>query len=138
MPRGRVKQRAKPSAGEMELLSLLWQHGSMTLSQMHEAMGQSVGYTTVQTRLNRLVDKDLATKQKIGRTPTEYVAAVEASEMGASQLDTLVERVANGSVVPLVAHLLDAARLSSDELQDLKRLVKRAEQKVRDAKGDAS
>ena len=138
MPRRRVKQRAKPSSGEMELLSLLWQQGSMTLSQMHEAMGRSVGYTTVQTRLNRLVEKQLATKEKVGRSPTHYAAAVEAGEVGASQLDTLVERVANGSIVPLVAHLLDGASLSSGELQDLKRLVKHAEQRARAATGGES
>ena len=63
MPRAKPK----PTSGEMELLSLLWQRRSMTLSEVHEAMDRSVGYTTVQTRLNRLVHKGLAAKEKAGR-----------------------------------------------------------------------
>ena len=66
MPRAKPK----PTSGEMELLSLLWQRRSMTLSEVDEAMDRSVGYTTVQTRLNRLVHKGLAAKEKAGRPAT--------------------------------------------------------------------
>ncbi len=51
--------RANPTEGELELLSLLWEHGGLSLSEVHEKLGRDVGYTTVQTRLNRLVDKGL-------------------------------------------------------------------------------
>ncbi|MBM4004098.1 MAG: hypothetical protein FJ295_12560 [Planctomycetes bacterium] len=48
---------ANPTAGELELLNLLWEHGGLSLSEVHDCLGRDVGYTTVQTRLNRLVDK---------------------------------------------------------------------------------
>ncbi len=121
----------KPTSGEMELLSLLWQHGAMTLSDVHDAMDRSIGYTTVQTRLNRLVDKGLASKQKPGRGATQYSARVQRDEVSASQLDALVERVANGSVVPLVAQLLDGTRLSTEDVKDLRQLVRLAEERSR-------
>ena len=130
------RTRPKPSLGEMELLSLLWPVGAMTLSEVHEAMDRSVGYTTVQTRLNRMVAKGLAVRKKSGRTATKYSAAVEPDEVSAGQLDVLVERVANGSVIPLVAQLLDGASLSSDDLKDLRKLVRLAKQRSR--KGELS
>ena len=41
------------SAGEMELMSLLWERGPVTLSQAHREFGmygQPIGYPTIQTR----------------------------------------------------------------------------------------
>lgn len=128
MPRAKPK----PTSGEMELLSLLWQRRSTTLSEVHEAMDRSVGYTTVQTRLNRLVHKGLAAKEKAGRPATQYSATVQPNEVSAGHLDVLVEPVANGSVLPLVAQLLDGANLPTADLKDLRQFVRLAEQRSRD------
>jgi len=132
-----VRAKPSPSPGEMELLSLLWRGGSMSIAEVHESMGQPVAYTTVQTRLNRLAEKGLAEKIKVGRMPTKYSATVEPGAIGASQLDSLVERVAQESVVPLVAHLLDGAKLSADDLKDLKKLVREAEGRFKGRKEPA-
>ncbi len=121
----------KLSAGEMELLGLLWEHGPLSLSQAHEKIARPVGYTTMQTRLNRLVDKRLATRAKVGRQPTRYTAAVQPDQVGAGALDQLVEQVTRGRVVPLVAHLVETTELSSDELSQLKQLVKDAERRLK-------
>ncbi len=45
------------SAGEMEIVQMLWRAGAVTLSEAHAALERPIGYTTVQTRLNRLVEK---------------------------------------------------------------------------------
>src|SRR5687767_16024402 len=90
--------------GELELLNMLWQSGPVSLIEAHRALGQKIGYTTVQTRLNRLVDKGLA--RRSAERPARYVAAVSADQVRASDLNLLVDRVSNGSVVPLVAHLV--------------------------------
>ena len=119
----------RPSKGDMELLSLLWEHGPISLSAAHEQMPEGVAYTTVQTRLNRLVQKGLATRQKTGRQPMQYQAAIEPEEISATQLDTLVERVAGGSVLPLVAQLVQKTEFSDTELGELRQLVLEAEQR---------
>ena len=87
-------QSVKLSGGEMEIMSLLWAHGSLTLSEAHERLGRPIGYTTVQTRLNRLVEKGL-----VGRTrerPARYGAAVSAEDISANHLDVLLDRVTGG------------------------------------------
>ena len=123
-----AKPVARPSKGDMELLSLLWEHGAMALSEAHTELPGKVAYTTVQTRLNRLVDKGLATRKKVGRQPIRYSAAVPPEDISATQLDSLVERVAGGSVLPLVAQLVQRRKFSDDELSELKALVQQAEQ----------
>jgi len=127
------KKTPKLAAGEMELLGVLWEHGPLSLSEAHERMGRSIGYTTVQTRLNRLVEKKLASREKVGRAPLQYSAAVQPDQVGAGALDTLVEQVTRGRVVPLVAHLVENAELTGEELSELKRLVRDAEKRTRDA-----
>ena len=130
------EKQQKLAAGEMELLSLLWEHGALSLSEVHERIDRKVGYTTVQTRLNRLVEKGLANREKIGRTPTKYSAAVESDQVGAGALDVLVEQVTRGRVVPLVAHLVENTELSGDELSELKRLVRAAEKRLKNREDD--
>jgi predicted transcriptional regulator len=122
-------QRANPTAGELELLHLLWEHGALSLSEVHERVGRDVGYTTVQTRLNRLVDKGWVEKAKSGRQPTHYAAVIEPDAVRETQLDHFVEKVSQGSVVPLVAHLVQGASLTQGELTELKKLIRDAERR---------
>ena len=130
----------RPSPGDMELLSLLWEHGSISLSEAHEQLPEDVAYTTVQTRLNRLVEKGLATREKVGRQPLRYRAAVGPEEISVRQLDGLAQRVSGSSVLPLVSHLVRKTRFSASELNTLKKLVREAEQRSkgkRDGSDDA-
>jgi BlaI family penicillinase repressor len=122
----------KLSAGEMEIMNILWQSGPATLAEAHQAMPRSIGYTTVQTRLNRLVDKGLVARSS--DRPAKYAASVAAEQVSAGHLNTLLERVTSGRVVPLVAHLVNEASLSRDEIEELKALIARAEQSL-DARG---
>lgn len=113
------------SAGEMEVLQLLWDRGELTLSEAHQAMDRKLGYTTVQTRLNRLVEKGLVARSE--ERPARYSAAVGRQQVSAGHLDLLIERVTAGKVVPLVAQLIRDRTLSPDEIHELKQLIDEAE-----------
>ncbi|NLE37972.1 MAG: BlaI/MecI/CopY family transcriptional regulator [Pirellulaceae bacterium] len=113
------------TAGEMEMLEVLWRHGGVTLSEAHRALDRDIGYTTVQTRLNRLVDKGLARRST--ERPARYAASVSQREVSAGQLDLLLKRVSGGSIVPLVAHLVEDRSLSLAEISQLKELIDEAE-----------
>jgi BlaI family transcriptional regulator, penicillinase repressor len=124
-----MAQRPNPprlGAGELEIVEMLWRAGEVTLSEAQRAMDRPVGYTTVQTRLNRLVAKGVVARGK-GR-PARYRAIVRPDEVSARYMDLLLERVSGGSVVPLVAHLMKRKRLSPDEIAQLKRLIVESEQ----------
>jgi len=135
-----VEDQQDPTGGELELLSVLWEHGALSLSEVHDRLGRDLGYTTVQTRLNRLVEKGWAEKNKTGKQPTHYAALVQPDAVRERQLDHFVERVAQGSVVPLVAHLVQGNSLTRDELTELKNLIRDAERRheasASDAKGN--
>lgn len=125
---------ANPSQGELELLNLLWEHGGLSISEVHELVGRDVGYTTVQTRLNRLVGKGWIEKIKTGRQPTHYAAIIEPQAVRETQLDDFVKKVSQGSVVPLVAHLVQGASLTQEELTELKKMIRDAERRFQSKK----
>ena len=127
MKKGR-RNTKKLSAGDMEIMSLLWEHGPLTLSQAHDRMQRPLGYTTVQTRLNRLVDKGLASKSK--QRPCRYAAAISPNDVSADHLELLVERVTGGSIVPLVAHLVEDPSLTREQVVQLKKLIQQAERRI--------
>ena len=129
------KHRTKPklSAGEMEIMSLLWEHVQLTLSEAQRLFGRPIGYTTMQTRLNRLVDKSMV--HRTSERPAKYKAAVSREDVSANHLDTLLERVTGGRVVPLVAQLVNDRSLTRAELAELKKLIRDAEKRLNE-RGD--
>lgn len=125
------KRRKAPrlSAGEMEVLQMLWSTGPVTLSESQASLGREIGYTTIQTRLNRLVEKQLV--HRTAERPAQYSAAIDSAEVSAGHLNLLVERTGGGSVVPLVAHLVRDWALSSEEIAELKKLIAEAEKQTK-------
>jgi predicted transcriptional regulator len=117
------------SEGEMNIMRILWELGEVTLSEAHRAMrdrGERVGYTTVQTRLERLVAKDAVAKSRT--RPTKYRSAIEPEQVSAPMLDLLLERVSGP--VPMLAHLLQAPSLTLEDFEQIKELITKAEQRL--------
>jgi predicted transcriptional regulator len=113
------------SAGEMEIMEMLWRSGPVTLSEAQQGLDRAIGYTTMQTRLTRLVEK--GTVSRTTDRPARYAAVLEPGEVSAGHLALLVEKVSGGSVVPLVARLVRDWQLSPGEIAELKQLIDEAE-----------
>jgi predicted transcriptional regulator len=114
--------------GELQILQMLWREKQVTIAEAHQALAAPIGYSTMQTRLNRLVDKGLAQKTK--DTPTKYKAAIQPQEVVESELRTLVQEV-SGGVVPLVAQLFREHQPSANELDAIRELIREVETRLR-------
>lgn len=119
------KSSARLSAGELELLDVLWQNSGLTIRKVQEALSREVGYTTVQTRLNRLVAKGYA--KKSSSRPGLYSAVLKQRQATGNDLNSLLDRVTQGSVVPLIAHLVKDRRVTDDEILEIRKLIDDAE-----------
>lgn len=119
-------------AGELELLEVLWREKAVTISEAQAALERPQGYTTVQTRLERLVAKGVASKS-IAR-PAKYKPAISAEEVSRDDLKLLVRRVTGGRVTPLIAHLVNDRPLSREEAKQIRALIAAAEAR---SKGEA-
>lgn len=125
-----MRQRTiRVATGEMELLSLLWSAGPISLREAHEkfgAYGKPVAYPTMQTRLNRLVAKGI-----VGRSadrPALYRALVTRDQVTLGHLRELVAKLSSGDVVPLVARLISDQALTPEQISELEELLSKARQ----------
>lgn len=114
------------SAWEMEIMQVLWQSKGLTIQQAQQALARPIGYTTVQTRLNRLVEKGLIRRSP--ERPARYETQLKPEDVSMPHLDLLLERVSGGSVVPLVTGLLQGRKLKPNEIAALRSLVDKLEQ----------
>ncbi len=114
-------------ASELEMLDLLWKRKGATLAEAHQDLKEHYGYTTVQTRLNRMVKKGLVKRSRA--TPAKYHAAVTAEEVATHDLNLLMHKVSRGGAVPLIASLVNNHFLTHEEIRELKKLIQSAERR---------
>ncbi len=116
-------------ASELEILEMLWREESVTIIEAQRALDAKAEYTTVQTRLNRMVKKGIVRRSTT--KPGRYTAAIAKEDVTSNDLNLLLERVSSGSILPLVAHLIRDRRLPTEEIHELKLLIAEAEKNAR-------
>ncbi len=73
-------------------------------------------------QLDRLVKKGLVAKDR-DKTPQEFGATVDRSRFLGEALQSMADRVCEGSLAPLLMNLAGRAELSADEKAELRRLL---------------
>ena len=84
--------------------------------------GGHAHYATVQKLLDRLEAKGCVRRDRVGRAH-RFAAAVGREDLIGERLEELAEKLCGGSLTPLLAHLVQPARLSREERQELRRLL---------------
>jgi predicted transcriptional regulator len=113
------------SEGEMELLDLLWKLGPSTLAVVHKNYSRPIGYTTIQTRLNRMVDKKVLSRST--DYPAQYEAVVK-TEVASTSFFEKAEKISGGCLAPLIAHMTKKRTLTPEEIALLKELIAKHEE----------
>jgi predicted transcriptional regulator len=112
---------------ELEVLRALWELGPATIRTLADRLyprGGASEYATVQKLLERLEDKGHVSHRADGRQNV-YSARVGRDDLVARRLRDTAQQLCDGSLTPLLTHLVSAGRLSSGELRELRRLVDR-------------
>jgi predicted transcriptional regulator len=91
---------------ELECLSVLWPMGEGTVRDIHRALTASRprAYTTVLTIMDRLEQKGIVTRRKVGKA-FHYQARLSAEEARLKAVEKIVEGFFDGSPEALAAHL---------------------------------
>lgn len=125
MPKKSKENITKLAPGEMEILELLWSHGSVNLGQavqwFHQH-GRKLAQTTVHTRLNRLVAKGIV--RRATENPATYEAAIER-KLVSSRYFEWFEKLCGQNLVPLMSHLAQTRDFSNEEIAFLEHLVQK-------------
>jgi BlaI family penicillinase repressor len=112
---------------ELDVLRVIWDQGTATIRAIADRLypdGEASEYATVQKLLERLEDKGHVGHRTEGRTNV-YRAQIGRDDLVARRLRDTAEQLCDGSLTPLLTHLVSAGRLSADELRQLRQLVDR-------------
>jgi BlaI family transcriptional regulator, penicillinase repressor len=114
----------KPTAGELEILRVLWETGPTTVREVHEAVSRerNVGYTTVLKLMQIMTAKGMLRRNEQQRAHV-YEACQPAGHTKRELAGDVLQRVFQGSASQLMMHALDSRRTSREELNKLRRLL---------------
>jgi BlaI family penicillinase repressor len=115
-----AKDRPPLAKSELEIVRIVWQLGEATVREVHEALPEEreLDFWTVQTYLRRLRDKGYLQATRRGQGNV-YTPAVQPGTVIGELTDDFLDRLFDGEALPLLQHLVDARRLTADDIDRL-------------------
>jgi BlaI family transcriptional regulator, penicillinase repressor len=117
---------ARLSKLEIQIMETLWKRGEASIREMQEAFPEKKrpGYTTVQTMVYRMeVKKVVRRVRKVGNFHL-FAAAVSRDAVQRRLVDDLLAMF-GGQSRPVVAHLIDAGKLTLEDVKYAEKTLKR-------------
>jgi len=112
---------SEPTKSELEILQVLWQYGPSTVRFVNDQLNEQkreVNYMSTQKLMLIMLDKGFV-----------YKAAAEEGKTKGYLLDRVVDNLFNGSASSLMMQLLGNKKMSAEELEEFKELIKKIDQK---------
>jgi len=107
---------------ELDVISVLWKHGSATVAEARDGITDDLAYPTVLTILRTLEAKGHVRHEQEGKG-FRYYPVLRSDDAGTSALDRLLDKVYQGSREMLIAGLLSDESIDERELLRLRKLV---------------
>ena len=122
--------RRKLSPAEWKVMNLCWKLRKATARQIYEASSQNQerDYQTVKTLLDRIEAKGYLKMEKLGPLCI-FSPAVSRASVVAGAVEDFVETVLDNSVAPLFQHLANNESMDEQELEAIRDLLRRSEEK---------
>ena len=110
---------------ELEIMKVVWRSGTSTVRDVYETLlkDRRIAYTTVMTMMNILEQKGYLKKSQKDRAFT-YQATRPQQQVIRGMVREFVDRVFNGSAEPLLLHLLEDRRVSDQDFDDIRRMLR--------------
>ncbi len=122
----------KPTAGELEILDVLWRRDEpLTVREVHAELNanKATGYTTVLKLMQIMAGKGLLDRDESERAH-RYRPRLQQGQTQTQLLRDLVERAFQGSAALLVQQALAAKPATREELAEIRELLNRYEKET--------
>jgi len=117
------------SKSEAIILKILWQSSPLSAKEIADKVtNEQWSYVTIKTLINRLLQKKYLSFEKNGRKYL-YKSTITKKEYTQTENKQFLERMYNGSFSGLFASFSDHEKISSEELKEIKLLIKEMEEK---------
>lgn len=112
------------SDAESLVMDVLWSRSPRSAEDVVAELAQSQQWqeATIKTLLNRLLNKGAIRAEKDGRRYS-YSPVLKREDWVHGQSRSLLNRLFDGRVAPLVAHFSEKGKLSKKDIAELKKLI---------------
>ncbi len=112
------------SESEAKVMQALWAEHPLSAEQIYEAIAEAESWqlSTVKTLIGRLVRKGALGSTAEGRRFL-YYPLLSQQDYVSSESRSLVDRLFNGRVAPLVSHFAEQRKLTKRDVAELRRLL---------------
>lgn len=120
----------KLSRLELQIMQVLWNQGAISIREIQEGFPEKdrPAYTTIQTTVYRLETKNAVRRvKKIGNAHI-FEAAVSRENAQRRLIDDLLG-LFGGRSQPVMAHLIEAGKLTMDDVREAERLLQQLSKK---------
>jgi predicted transcriptional regulator len=119
-----AKQKKLLTEVELELMGILWkmEEGAVSEILAHLPKGRKLAYTSVSTILRILEQKKVIASRKEGRGHV-YYPILKKNQYEDVSLNHLVSRVFDGVPTSLVRRLIEAEKISDEDLKNIRLLI---------------
>lgn len=116
---------------QLAIVRILWARGECTVVDVQEALlpERPLAQTTVATLLTRLEKRGVVNHRTLGRQFV-YMAIVTEPVVRRSMVEELTDMLFEGSPTALISHLIAEREIEAGDLDEVKRLIAQAEQRV--------
>ena len=110
---------------ELAVLKILWQRGCLTAKAITADLypdGAESEFASVHSFLQRLERKGLVHRDRSSFVHS-FSAAVSQADVAGQELESLISRLGETSVAPLIMQLVEQKRLSDEEASEIRKLL---------------
>ncbi len=115
----------KLSKLEFRIMEALWSNGECSIREIQESFTRKgrPAYTTIQTTVNRMEAKEVVRRmRKVGNFHV-FAPAISREAAQRTLIDDLLA-IFGGRSQPVMAHLIEAGKLSLDDVKEAERLLR--------------
>lgn len=119
---------------ELQILEILWTQGSASIREIQEAFPEpKPAYTTVQTTVYRLETKQAVRRVRKISNAHIFEPLIEREDARSRLLDEVLSFF-GGRALPMMAQLVEAGKLTRDDLREIESAIETHEKQEQDEK----
>jgi predicted transcriptional regulator len=110
---------------ELDIMSVLWDRGEATVTEVRDKIDPDLAYTSVSSMIRTLELKGYVSHRRGEGKTHIYFPVIEREKAGESALGRVLDKIYGGSPIKMLAHLVEQNRFSEKELARMRDLLKR-------------
>jgi BlaI family transcriptional regulator, penicillinase repressor len=116
---------------QLKIMKVLWLRAEAAVAEVHQAVSTegAWAYTTIATMLRKMEARGLV-RHRLHERKFLYRPAVQAEEVTRKISAHFIERLFEGSLADMIAHLLTTRQISREELARLEALIAERKRKL--------